>query len=105
MVDNKMRDYYEEQLTKLHTQMIAMGSLCEKAIADATRSLTDGDIELAKEVMNGDAKINQQERDIEAMCIKLLLHQQPVAGGLRGDRERRRRGRRMPGKPSEPRKN
>ena len=42
-----MRDYYEEQLTKLHTQMIAMGSLCEKAIADATRSLTDGDIELA----------------------------------------------------------
>ena len=83
LVDNKMRDYYEEQLTKLHTQMIAMGSLCEKAIADATKALTDGDIALAKEVMDGDAKINQQERDIEAMCIKLLLHQQPVAGDLR----------------------
>ena len=83
MVDNKMRDYYEEQLTKLHTQMIAMGSLCEKAIADATKALTDGDIALAKEVMDGDAKINQQERDIEAMCIKLLLHKQPVAGDLR----------------------
>ena len=41
LVDNKMRDYYEEQLTKLHTQMIAMGSLCEKAIADATKALTD----------------------------------------------------------------
>ena len=63
--------------------MIAMGSLCEKAIADATKALTDGDVALAKEVMAGDAKINQQERDIEAMCIKLLLHQQPVAGDLR----------------------
>ena len=51
--------------------MIAMGSLCEKAIADATKALTDGDIALAKEVMDGDAKINQQERDIEAMCCLL----------------------------------
>ena len=83
MVDKKMRDFYEEQLTRLHTQMIAMGSLCEKAIADATKALTDGDVALAKAVMEGDAKINQQERDIESMCIKLLLHQQPVAGDLR----------------------
>ena len=81
MVDKKMRDFYEEQLTRLHTQMIAMGSLCEKAIADATKALTDGDVALAKAVMEGDAKINQQERDIESMCIK--LHQQPVAGDLR----------------------
>ena len=83
MVDKKMRDFYEEQLTRLHTQMIAMGSLCEKAIADATKALTVGDVALAKAVMEGDAKINQQERDIESMCIKLLLHQQPVAGDLR----------------------
>ena len=83
MVDKKMRDFYEEQLTRLHTQMIAMGSLCEKGIADATKALTDGDVALAKAVMEGDAKINQQERDIESMCIKLLLHQQPVAGDLR----------------------
>lgn len=82
MVD-KMRDYYEEQLTKLHTQMIAMGSLCEEAIANATKALTDGDTALAQEIMGGDAKINQQERDIEALCLKLLLHQQPVAGDLR----------------------
>ncbi len=83
LVDKKMRDYYEEQLNKLHTQMISMGGLCEKAIADATKALTDGDVELAKAVMEGDAKINQQERDIEALCIKLLLHQQPVAGDMR----------------------
>ena len=35
---DKMRDFYEEQLTRLHTQMIAMGSLCEKAIADAEQA-------------------------------------------------------------------
>ena len=78
-----MRDFYEEQLTKLHTQMIAMGSMCEKAISDATRALTEGDVELARQIIEGDSKINQQERDIEALCIKLLLRQQPVAGDMR----------------------
>ena len=78
-----MRDFYEEQLNRLHTQMIAMGSMCEKAIADATKALTDGDTELARQVIDGDAKINQQERDIEGLCLKLLLQQQPVAGDMR----------------------
>lgn len=82
MVD-AMRDFYEEQLTELHTQMIAMGGLCEKAIANATKALTDGDVELAEKIMKDDAVINHQERDIEAMCMKLILHQQPVAGDLR----------------------
>ena len=78
-----MRDFYEEQLTELHTRMIAMGASCEKAISNATKALTEGDTELAKKIMDGDAVINQQERDIEAMCLKLILHQQPVAGDLR----------------------
>ena len=40
-----MRDFYEEQLNELHTQMIAMGGLCEKAISNATKALTDGDLQ------------------------------------------------------------
>lgn len=80
---DKMRDYYDEQLTKLHTQMMAMGGMCEKAISEATQALTEGNTELAREVMEGDTRINQQEREIESMCMKLLLHQQPVAGDLR----------------------
>ena len=63
--------------------MIAMGGLCEKAISNASKALTDGDVELAKQIMEGDAVINQQERDIESMCLKLILRQQPVAGDLR----------------------
>ena len=78
-----MRDFYEEQLTELHTQMIAMGGLCEKAISNATKALTDGDLQLAEEIMKNDAIINRQERDIESLCMKLILHQQPVAGDLR----------------------
>ena len=80
---DKMRDYYDEQLTKLHTQMMAMGGMCEKAISEATQALTEGNTELAREVVEGDTRINQQEREIESMCMKLLLHQQPVAGDLR----------------------
>ena len=82
MVD-AMRDFYEEQLTELHTQMIAMGGLCEKAISNATKALTDGDLRLAEKIMKDDAIINRQERDIESLCMKLILHQQPVAGDLR----------------------
>lgn len=82
MVD-VMRDFYEEQLNELHTQMIAMGGLCEKAISNATKALTDGDLQLAEEIMKKDAIINRQERDIESLCMKLILHQQPVAGDLR----------------------
>lgn len=80
---DKMREYYDEQLTKLHTQMMAMGGMCEKAISEATRALAEGNTEMAREVMEGDTRINQQEREIESMCMKLLLHQQPVAGDLR----------------------
>ena len=78
-----MRDFYEEQLTRLYTQLIAMGSLCEEAISKATKALTEGDVELAREVMENDNRIDQQERDIESLCLKILLHQQPVAGDMR----------------------
>ena len=78
-----MRDYFNEQLDRLRTQMISMGCLCEKAISDATKALTEGDVELAQQIVDGDARINQQERDIESLCLKLLLHQNPVASDMR----------------------
>ena len=78
-----MRTFDEEQLNRLHMQMICMGSMCEKAISDATKALTEGSGELAQQVIDGDAKINRQEREIENLCMKLLLHQQPVAGDMR----------------------
>ena len=60
-----------------------MGSLCEEVIALASRALTEGDRELAAKVAPLDEEIDQKERAIESLCLKLLLQQQPVARDLR----------------------
>ncbi len=78
-----MRTRYNEQLDKLHVQIVTMGTMCEQAISKATKALTEGDMTLAADVVAGDAAVNQQERDVEALCLKLLLQQQPVASDLR----------------------
>ena len=49
----------------------------------ASRALMDGDLPLAAKVAPLDAEIDQKERDIENLCLKLLLQQQPVAKDLR----------------------
>ncbi|MBQ9166277.1 MAG: phosphate signaling complex protein PhoU [Oscillospiraceae bacterium] len=63
--------------------MIEMGAMCEEAIASAAKALRTGDIELAGKVKANGSYIDQMERDIESRCMKLLLHQQPVARDLR----------------------
>lgn len=78
-----MRNQFSEQLNTLNTELIRMGALCEEAIAAAAKALLDRDASLTEEVFFIDRQIDQTERDIEALCIKLLLQQQPVAGDLR----------------------
>ena len=78
-----MRTRFDEQLSKLNTELIEMGALCEEVIALAVDALTRADAGLAKTVAPVDEKIDQKERDIEALCLKLLLQQQPVARDLR----------------------
>lgn len=78
-----MRNRFDEQLSLLHHQLIQMGALCEEAIALATKALTTGDQTLAKKVPPLEHEIDQMERDIETLCLKLLLQQQPVATDLR----------------------
>ena len=78
-----MRFKFDEQLALLNEELITMGSLCEKAIATSARALTTGEFDLAEEVPELEAQINQKERDIETLCLKLLLQQQPVAKDLR----------------------
>jgi phosphate transport system protein len=63
--------------------MIQMGALCEEAIASATKALINGDIELAKKVITTDEDIDHKEKEIESICLKLLLQYQPVARDLR----------------------
>ena len=78
-----MRNRFDEQLHSLDEQLTHMGELCETAIAKATQALKDGSIEQAKIIISEDEEIDQIEKDIERLCLKLLLQQQPVAKDLR----------------------
>ena len=78
-----MRNKFDEQLHRLDEQLTHMGELCEAAIAKATDALKHGSIEEAKAVISEDEEIDQCEKDIERLCLKLLLQQQPVAKDLR----------------------
>ena len=78
-----MRSRFDEQLYELNRELIEMGAMCEEAIASAAKALSTGNMELAAKVRANGAAIDQMERDIEGRCMKLLLHQQPVARDLR----------------------
>lgn len=78
-----MRSKFDEQLELLHKELITMGALCEKAIALSAKAAAEGDPLLCGPVPSLAEQIDQKEREIEAMCLKLLLQQQPVATDLR----------------------
>lgn len=78
-----MRSKFDEQLELLHKELIQIGALCENAIEMAAKALAEGNVKIAEQVSELSAEIDQKERDIEAMCMKLLLQQQPVAKDLR----------------------
>ena len=78
-----MRSRFDEQLALLNKELIEMGALCEEVIALAAQSLAEGSAALARRVAPLDAEIDRKEREIESLCLKLLLQQQPVACDLR----------------------
>ncbi len=78
-----MRNRFDEQLELLNIELIKMGALCEDAIRNAIDALFSGDDEHLKNALENDSKIDNKEREIESLCLKLLLQQQPVAGDLR----------------------
>ncbi|MDR0396054.1 MAG: phosphate signaling complex protein PhoU [Oscillospiraceae bacterium] len=78
-----MRKRYYQQLETVHNGLIRMGALCEDAIASAARALLDGDEKTRAEAVALEHDIDMIEREIESMCVRLLLHQQPMASDLR----------------------
>ena len=78
-----MRSRFDEQLALLNRELIEMGALCEEVIALSAQALTEGNAELAARVAPLDQEIDRKEREIESLCLKLLLQQQPVAKDLR----------------------
>ena len=78
-----MRSRFDEQLSLLNKKMIEMGAECEELIALVAKALLNGDVEGARKAKEQGHEIDQMEREIEAICLKLLLQQQPVAKDLR----------------------
>lgn len=78
-----MRSRFDEQLDLLNKEMITMGALCENAIAMSAKAVAEGDLTLTEPVFSLAEQIGQKEREIESLCLKLLLQQQPVAKDLR----------------------
>ena len=78
-----MRNEFSRQLNLLSREMTEMGNMCKAAIEQAMEALFSGDMDAAKNVILGEEQIDQKEKDIESLCMKLLLRQQPVASDLR----------------------
>ena len=78
-----MREFFQEQLNELKRELTVMGASCEEIIALASHALTDMDEDLVRKVETIGAQIDESERTIETICMKLLLRQQPVARDLR----------------------
>ncbi|MCI5920066.1 MAG: phosphate signaling complex protein PhoU [Roseburia sp.] len=78
-----MRNRFDRQLAELNNELIEMGSLIEQAIEMGISALVKQDVEKAKKAIAFDNEIDHQEKEIENLCMKLLLQQQPVAKDLR----------------------
>lgn len=78
-----MREKYEEELRKLNTAIITMGRMIEVAIESSILALMAGDFEAADSIIRADDAIDEKEKEIEQLCVKLLLKEQPIATDLR----------------------
>ena len=78
-----MREHFEEELSKLSNALVEMGALCEDAISCAVKYLLKNDAQMKKNAAEAEKQIDQKEREIETMCMRLLIQQQPVATDFR----------------------
>lgn len=78
-----MRNRFDQQLEQLNEDLIELGALCKEAVADAMSALLQSDRQARQKTFLTEYEIDHKERDIESLCMKLLLQQQPVARDLR----------------------
>ena len=78
-----MRSRFDEQLSQLNADLIDMGTMIEYAIESCAGALMNMDGALAATIVDFDHDVDRKERDIESLCLKLILHQQPIARDLR----------------------
>ena len=78
-----MRSKFDNELKNLNDKLLEMGGQVERSIEDALTALVNKDLNLANKVFSSDDIINSMEKDIEDMCLRIILRQHPVASDLR----------------------
>ena len=78
-----MRRKFDEQLNRLNDSLIEMAEMVKQAIANADKALIGQDVELAEKIMASDDVIDSKEKEIESLCLQIIVQQQPVASDLR----------------------
>lgn len=78
-----MRNKFDEQLEELHNELLQMGTLLEQGINFSNSALLEQNTSFAKKAIDIEYEVDKKEKIIEELCLKLLLHQQPVAKDLR----------------------
>ncbi|MFI3227029.1 MAG: phosphate signaling complex protein PhoU [Clostridia bacterium] len=78
-----MPNRLDKELDALHNEIVKFGALCELAVSNATQALKNNDKTSANSVLELEEQTNKQEREIEGVCLKILLRQHPVAKDLR----------------------
>ena len=79
----EIRTEFHKKLRDIQDDVLAMGSMVEKAIMRSIDALKDRDLILAEQIIKDDIKINQKRFDIEEKCMELIATQQPMATDLR----------------------
>ncbi len=74
---------FEEDLRNLRNNLLKMGGIVERQIADAVQAVVNRDSAMAHRVIASDAEVNRMDIEVEELCIKLLALRQPAARDLR----------------------
>jgi phosphate transport system protein len=79
----EIRTIFHKKLREIQDEVLVMGSMVEKAIMSSVTALKERELDLARQIVADDRKINRKRFEIEEQCVQLIATQQPMASDLR----------------------
>ncbi len=77
------RTTFDHQLAEIQEDMLVMASMVEAAVERGIEALKTRNVELARQIVADDQKINRKRYETEEKCIEIIATQQPLASDLR----------------------
>jgi phosphate transport system protein len=82
-LDRHISRQFNKELEAVRNRVLAMGGMVEKHVGEAITALVENDLELAREVIENDRKVNEMEKAIDSECNLIIARRQPAASDLR----------------------